>query len=107
MERDLIAERTTFALEHKRRNGEKTGGRVPYGYRDVTTNGVIRLEKRADEQKVIAAMKRYRNKGQSFREIARRLNARGIPTRSAKDHTDRHSAPWTHKTVGKILRLSN
>ncbi len=30
-ERDLVSERTTAALAHKRRNGERTGG-IPYGW---------------------------------------------------------------------------
>ncbi len=32
MERKQIGERTAAVLQHKRKNGEKTGGDVPYGY---------------------------------------------------------------------------
>ncbi len=77
MERDLISERTTAALAHKRANGEKTGGFVPYGYRAV--NG--KLVPDLPEQIVVNRIKTLRADGETTRGIVRRLQEEGIRTR--------------------------
>ena len=62
MERKLIGERTRAVLAYKRENGQKTGGRVPYGYRVVEERmpgkdkPIKRLVEEAREQKYITCM---------------------------------------------------
>lgn len=48
-ERDQIAERTRLGLAEKRRRGEKTGGRVPFGYRSEDRDGTLVLVEDATE----------------------------------------------------------
>ena len=69
MERDLIAERTTDALAHKKQKGEWTG-RVPFGFRVMHK----RLVEDPDQIQVIKKAKRLRRSGKSLREISRALN---------------------------------
>ena len=69
MERDLIAERTKDALNHKRRKGEWTG-RVPFGFR-IENN---RLVEDPDQIKIIQKAKRLRRSGKSLAEISKALN---------------------------------
>jgi len=76
-ERDLVSERTCFALQHKKRNGFKTGGDIPYGY-DVI-NG--KLVENHQEQEVIRRILALRAKGYSMRKIASTLNEDGILTK--------------------------
>jgi len=91
-ERDQVSERTRFALAHKRANGEKTGGDVPYGYR--LEEG--RLVKDAGEQKAIVLIRQLHGKGHSLRAIAAELEARGYQTKTHRPH-------WHHKTVAAIM----
>ena len=70
MERELIGERTKDTLAHKREKGEHCG-RIPFGFR-MAEGGT--LEKEAEQQKIIAKIKRLRRNGRSERDIARRLN---------------------------------
>ena len=69
MERDLIAERTTDALAHKKQKGEWTG-RVPFGFRVMHK----RLVEDPDQIQVIKKAKRLRRSGKSLREISKALN---------------------------------
>jgi site-specific DNA recombinase len=78
LERDTIAERTADTLRHKKNNGEWVG-RVPFGYR-IGASG--RLEKDGDQQKAIARIRRYRKRGLSFRDIAKRM---AIPRSTVSD----------------------
>jgi site-specific DNA recombinase len=77
MERALIAERTTAALDLKRSKGEKTGGSCPYGYRSVDG----KLIPDAGEQRLIKRIKNLRAKGFSYQRIADSLAEKGIFTR--------------------------
>lgn len=74
MERDQISERTVGALaELSRREGE-TGGRVPYGYRRITTsNGrhSVTLDRTAAD--VVVRIFALHRRGDSTRTIAARL----------------------------------
>ncbi len=79
-ERDQISDRTRFALDHKRAQGEKTGGDVPYGYR--VENG--RLVPHPEEQKAVALILDLHLAGFSLRGIARELEARGHLTRRGR-----------------------
>lgn len=92
-ERDLVSERTSAALQHKRRKGERVG-RVPVGF-DLADDGV-RLLKNADEQRVLVLIKELRGSGLSMRAIAAELTERGIPTKAS-------GKAWSHGTIQKLL----
>jgi len=68
-EREVISERTAFALEYKRKQGQWAAGRIPFGFR-IGKDG--RLEEDPEQMKVIRAIKRARRRGRSLREIAKR-----------------------------------
>ena len=91
-ERDQVSERTRFALAHKRASGEKTGGDVPYGYR--LENG--HLVKDAGEQKAITLIRMLHKAGNSLRQIAQKLEARGYRTKTGRTH-------WHPQSVKQIL----
>lgn len=79
-EREVISERTSTALRHKRSKGQKTGGHAPYGF-DVV-NG--RLEPNAREQATIALVRQLAESGLSQRAIVAQLAVRGIGARNGK-----------------------
>jgi len=76
-EREAIGERTSAALQHKRRNGEHTGGGAPFGYR--VESG--RLIEDAAEQRIRELVLELRTVGLSYRAISKALAERGITTR--------------------------
>ena len=92
-ERDQISDRTKFALAHKRQNGEKTGGDVPFGYRARAG----KLYRHADEQRAIALIMDLHERGQSLRRIGHALEAAGIARR-------RGSQSWHPQTIRQIIR---
>ena len=94
MERDLISERTIDALKYKKSKMEKTGGDIPFGY-DVTEENI--LIKNSDEQKVISLIRRSRKKGDSLRTICRKLEEKGIRTKTGL-------LKWQPKVVSAILK---
>jgi len=91
-ERDLISERTRTALAHKRENGYKTGGTVPFGF-DVSEDG--RLVENPAEQETITLIASLRTKGYSLRAICTELERKGINTKTG--------AKWSGEAVRKIL----
>ena len=78
-ERETIGERTSAALQAKAENGEYTGGNVPFGY-ELDEDGATLVE-RPDEQKVVEAIRAYRDAGLSLRATAERLAERGMYNR--------------------------
>jgi site-specific DNA recombinase len=94
MERGIIGERTKAALRHKRANGQKTGGGIPFGY-FLDTDGQTLLEDR-EEQKVIQLIKRLRRREHSLRSICRELETQGYLTKTGKSN-------WNPKTIRAIL----
>jgi DNA invertase Pin-like site-specific DNA recombinase len=74
-ERDLVAERTSAALQHKRRIGERVGS-VPYGF-NLAADGV-RLIPDAREQEGIARIHALRCEGRTYRAIAAALEREGF-----------------------------
>jgi site-specific DNA recombinase len=94
MERGIIGERTKAALRHKRANGQKTGGGIPFGY-FLDTDGQTLLEDR-EEQKVILLIKRLRRRGHSLRSICLELETQGYLTKTGK-------SKWNPKTIRAIL----
>jgi site-specific DNA recombinase len=91
-ERDLVVERVTMALAHKRSLGERVG-EVPFGHR-VGADGV-HLEADETEQKTLARLRRLRARGFSVRRIADTLNRQGVSARSGH---------WHHNSVWRVLR---
>ena len=93
-EREVIGERTSAALQHKKANGEYTGGKVPYGYA-LADDGATLIEDET-EQEVIAAVLEYRAAGLSLRKVADRLEAAGFKTRKG--------GRFNHTAVARIER---
>jgi DNA invertase Pin-like site-specific DNA recombinase len=89
-ERNMIAERTTAALNFKKRSG-KVYNHVPYGSRAEDGN----LVPDAAERAVIARMGALREQGTSYHRIADELNAAGVPTKQG--------GVWRAQTVANIL----
>ena len=92
-ERETIGERTKAALAVKKKNGEKTGGVVPFGF-DLSEDG--RLSENPKEQRTIQRIKNLRAKGYSYQRIADTLNADRAFTKTGK--------PWSFGTVANILK---
>ena len=90
-ERDQISDRTRFALAHKKANGEKTGGDVPFGYR--ARKG--KLYQDAKEQEAVRLVRGLRKKGESLRDICRDLKAAGI--------TPKRGGAWHPTAVSRIV----
>ena len=72
-ERDLISERTTAALQHKKAH-DKVYGPVPFG---KDRNG-DELEVNEDELSILEKIRLWREQGLSYWKIAGRLNSQGI-----------------------------
>jgi site-specific DNA recombinase len=91
MERELISERTSAVLQHKKQQGQSLG-LVPYGYQRIQG----KLEKMPEEQSILRRMKRWRKEGLSYKKIAERLNQKDIKPR-------RQKASWHSSSVYYIL----
>jgi DNA invertase Pin-like site-specific DNA recombinase len=92
-ERDLVSERTSAALAHKRAQGYFTGGYCSeYGY-DLTEDG--HLIENAEEQAAISLMRDLRERGLSLRAIGAELEGRGITSKTGKK--------WSAQAIKKIL----
>jgi DNA invertase Pin-like site-specific DNA recombinase len=90
LERNLIAERTTMALAHKKAHLEAYAP-TPYGYdragKDLKQNG--------HELAVVALVKEMRDQGWSLRKIAGALNEQGI--------TSKKGGRWHPQTIKYLL----
>lgn len=75
-EREVIVERTTAVMRHKRENG-RVYGKVPMGYMRVGDA----LRENPAEQKILREMRTRRAAGESAHSIARWLNEEGVPAR--------------------------
>lgn len=71
-ERDLVSERTTAAMTHKRLKNERVGT-IPFGY-ELAGDGVT-LVQNIEEQRVLTIIAQLRDSGVSYRAIAEHLNA--------------------------------
>ncbi|MGD0663876.1 MAG: recombinase family protein [Syntrophorhabdales bacterium] len=91
-ERDQVSDRTRFALAHKKANGEKTGGDIPFGY---SLDG-RRLVEDQNEQKAVALIRDLRGKGYRLQAICWELEKEGYRTR-------RGNLKWQPKTVSRII----
>ena len=92
-ERDQISDRTRFALAHKKANGEKTGGTVPFGYK--VRSG--KLSRNAEEQKAVRLILDLSKKGETLRGICRKLEAAGVARKQG-------SRTWHPQVVSDILQ---
>jgi DNA invertase Pin-like site-specific DNA recombinase len=97
LEAGLIRQRLQGARRRKARKGGYVGGREPYGWERVGIGRDAELVEVADEQTIIARMKRLRTrgKGKTYRAIAEALNAEGIPAKNG--------GPWQHTAVRAVL----
>src|SRR5690606_38452186 len=76
LERNLIAERTQAALQHKKAHRQAYGP-TPYGF--DRRGDELRPNER--ERRTVRQIQAWRDQGWSLRRIAEGLNARGIPTK--------------------------
>ncbi len=90
-ERNLVSERTSIALAHKRSKGQAYN-HTPYGF---DREGDLMVEN-PEEQRIITLIQQWREQGNSLQGIATKLNNEGIATK--------HKAQWHPSTVRKILR---
>lgn len=91
-ERELISERTTTSLRHKREH-MLVYGHVPFGYRRAGE----RLEVDQTEQDVLREIMSRRGAGHSWHGLARWLNEQGVPTKQG--------GKWYAATVrGVVMR---
>jgi DNA invertase Pin-like site-specific DNA recombinase len=72
-EREVIAERTSTAMQHMRSEGKYTGGAAPYGYR---LEGDVLVEV-ATEQATISRARELRGTGLALRAVAKVLADEG------------------------------
>jgi len=91
LERNLIAERTTAALRHKRRHLQAYGP-TPYGY-DRQGDELIANR---DELAIVARIRELRGNGATMRAIVGALNGANVPTKTGKQ--------WRPSTVAYILK---
>lgn len=77
-ERNLTAERTSAALQHKKAKGERTGS-IPYGFKLAIDK--VKLLKDKAEQAMIALCKELKEQGLSLRKIAAKLAEQGFKNR--------------------------
>jgi site-specific DNA recombinase len=92
-ERDIISERTTAAMQHKRSLHEYTGGVMPYGWR--TGPDGVALMPHVIEQEIILQARNLTATGLSLRAVGARLEADGMLPRSGKK--------WHAETVRDLL----
>ena len=74
LERNMIAERTAMALEHKKRNLEPYAP-TPLGFERINDT----LKKNDEEWEIVTLIFRFRTQGLTYAKIAEELNNRGIP----------------------------
>ena len=95
MERNLISERTTMALQHLKDTGKRFTY-DKYGWDVDEDNNFIENEK---EQYWIEYIKvRYHEDDISISQIARELNTCGVPTK--------RGGTWSHKQVSRVISRS-
>jgi DNA invertase Pin-like site-specific DNA recombinase len=92
MERNLISERTTMALQHLK----DTGRRFTYDKYGSDVDEDKNFVENEEEQKWIEyILATYHEDGIKVSEIARELNTCGVPTK--------RGGKWSHKQVSRIL----
>jgi site-specific DNA recombinase len=96
-ERDLVAERTRCALSAKRAKGERTSGRIPFGFA-LAADGVHLIEA-ANEQRILVRIRELRGGELSLHAIGAAPQSEGMNLRSG--------ASWSPKILRDVCaRLS-
>jgi len=93
-ERNLVAERTANALQHKKRTGQKYTNKTPYGF-EAIEGRLVEVKK---EAAVVAEIQAARASGTTLQAIANDLNGRGILTKTGKQ--------WQPATIHLLLKRS-
>jgi DNA invertase Pin-like site-specific DNA recombinase len=91
MERELISERTSTALQYKKSQGQSLG-KIPFGYSRIDG----KLVPNNTEKNIIQRIKRWRKNGLSYDKIANLLNEKGIKPKHQK-------SLWHGSTVHFLL----
>jgi DNA invertase Pin-like site-specific DNA recombinase len=91
MERELISERTSTALQYKKEQGQSLG-KIPFGYSRIDGQ----LAPDSAEKNIIHRIKRWRKSGLSYDKIAAMLNEKGIKPKCK-------NSLWHGSTVHYIL----
>lgn len=91
-ERNLVAERTTNALQHKKATGQKYTNITPYGF-EAIEGRLVQVEQ---EAAVVAEIQAARTGGNTLQSIADNLNGRGIPTKTGKQ--------WAPATIHLLMK---
>lgn len=93
-ERNLVAERTSNSLQHKKHTRRKYTNKTPYGFEAIDG----RLVEVAKEAAVVAEIQAARASGMTLQAIANDLNGRDIPTKTGKQ--------WQPATIHLLLKRS-
>jgi len=101
--RGQLASKIRAGVKRKMKN--EWFGQAPYGYTIISDDidgrkKNTRLIKDKGEQKIITKMRKLRENGKSYSEIATYLNQDGIPTRYTKENK---KSSWYPATVRNIL----
>jgi len=91
-ERNLVAERTTNALQHKKATNQKYTNITPYGFEAIEG----RLVQVQAEAAIVAEIQASRAGGNTLQSIADTLNGRGIPTKTGKT--------WQPATIHLLMK---
>ena len=91
-ERNLTAERTAGALQHKKATNQKYCNQTPYGFAAIEG----RLVQVQQEAEIVAEIQASRTAGNTLQSIADSLNTRGIPTKTNKQ--------WAPATIHLLLK---
>ncbi|MFC7411634.1 recombinase family protein [Hydrogenophaga atypica] len=95
LERRMISDRTSTALQHKKRSGLKYTNQTPYGFEAIEG----RLVEVKQEAEIVAEIQAARSSGSTLQAIANNLNGRGIPTKTGKT--------WAPATIHLLLKRSS
>ena len=90
--RELIGERTRTALAYKRQQGQPTS-HPPYGFKSNGSRETMVPVPR--ELVIVRRILRAWRLGQSYRSIAAKLTAAGVPTKQG--------GQWHHSTIAKVV----
>ena len=101
--RGQLASKIRAGVKQKMKN--EWFGQAPYGYTIISDDiggrkKNTRLIKDKEEQKVLTELRKLRENGKSYSEIATALNKDGIPTRYTKENK---KSSWYPSTVRNIL----
>ena len=97
-ERETISERVADAMRYVKAIGARAGT-IPFGRRlaNPGDRDDTRMEDDPAEAEALVKMVAWREAGSSFRAIARRLEAEGVPTKSGR-------TTWRPSSVQSILK---